>query len=98
MTMRVVTNNKRQYRFEILLDNSEIAFLEYRWLKGSMVLMRTLVPAEARGKGIGSQLVHHVLEHARTHRLHIIVYCPFVQKYIQAHPEYAELIDESHKK
>ena len=40
-----VTNNKKEFRFEILLPDGEIAKLEYRWLKGSMVLMHTLVPA-----------------------------------------------------
>jgi predicted GNAT family acetyltransferase len=65
--------------------------LEYRWLKGSMVLMHTVVPPSARGKGIGAILIKHVLDHARQHNLKIIVYCPFVEKYIKEHPEYEDL-------
>ncbi len=93
-----VVNNKKNFRFEIHFENGESAILEYRWLKGSMVLMRTLVPENMRGKGIGGALVKYVLEHARKHHLKVIVYCPFVSKYIQDHPEYADLVDSVHKK
>lgn len=87
-----VVNNKRQFRFEIAFENGEVASLEYRWLKGSMVLMRTLVPKEMRGKGYGAQLVQAVMAHARTHNLKIIVYCPFIIEYMKTHPEYNDLL------
>ena len=93
-----VTNNKKEFRFEILLPDGEIAKLEYRWLKGSMVLMHTLVPASARGKGIASILVKYVLDYIRAHDLKMIVYCPFVTKYLETHPGYNDLIDPAHKK
>jgi predicted GNAT family acetyltransferase len=85
-------NNKKQFRFEIALENGEVATLEYRWLKGNMVLMRTLVPASMRGKGIGASLVRQVLEHARSAGLKVIVYCPFITKYLESHAEYAGLV------
>jgi uncharacterized protein len=93
-----IINNKQQYRFEIALPDGEIAKLEYRWLKGSMVLMHTLVPVSQRGKGIGAELVKYVLDYARSQNLKIIVYCPFVELYLKKHPEYNDLIDETHKK
>ncbi len=93
-----LSNNKREFRFEGLFENGEKATLEYRWLKGSMVLMHTLVPASLSGKGAGSALVKYVLGHAREHHLKIIVYCPFVAKYMQSHPEYNDLIDEAYRK
>jgi len=92
-----VINNKQQFRFEALLPDGEYITEEYRWLKGSMVLMHTLVPAAARGTGMGSEFAHQVLEYARAHHLKIIVYCPFVEKYIRDNPEYYDLVDEGHK-
>ena len=86
-----ITNNKRQFQYEIALPDGEIATLEYRWLKGNMVLMRTLVPAKDRGKGIGAMLVKHVLDTARTGNLKIIVYCGYVNKFIERHPSYEDL-------
>ncbi len=93
-----IINNKKEFRFEMALPTGEIARLDYRWLKGSMVLMHTVVPVAERKKGTGSQLVKYVLDHARTHGLKIIVYCPFVAKYIKEHPEYEDLVDPTHKR
>jgi predicted GNAT family acetyltransferase len=92
-----ITNNKRQFRFEIQFPDGEIAELDYRWLKGSMVLMHTIVPTSQRMKGIGAKLVKYVLDYAREHHLKIIVYCPFVAKYVKEHPEYNDLVDEAHR-
>ena len=89
-----VINNKREYQFEILLPDCEKATLTYRWLKSKMVLMHTVVPSSQRGKGIGNILVQHVLEHAKTHHLQIVIYCPFVEKYVKEHPEWAFLTTE----
>lgn len=86
-----VVNNKKLFRFEILLEDGDYATLQYRWLKGNMVLMHTLVPKSSQRKGIGSHLVKAVLEYAKTHDLKIIVYCAFAAKYIHEHPEYQSL-------
>jgi predicted GNAT family acetyltransferase len=93
-----ITNNKKEFKFEALLEDGEKATLEYRWLKGSMVLMHTLVPVSGRGKGVGAALVKYVLDYARNNNLKIIVYCQFVTKYMGSHPEYNDLLDEAHRK
>ena len=87
-----VVNNKRAFRFEILLPDGEYATLTYRWLKGNMVLMHTLVPAAARGKGAGGVLVRYVLDYARQHNLKIVVYCSFVTAFLKSHPGYEDLV------
>jgi predicted GNAT family acetyltransferase len=87
-----VINNKRLSQFEIVFDNSEKATLDYRWLKGSMVLMRTLVPKEGRQKGAGSTLAKAALDHAASHHLKIIIYCGFVEQYVNRYKEYAVLV------
>jgi predicted GNAT family acetyltransferase len=91
-----ITNNKMEFRFELQLPDGEIAKIEYRWLKGSMVLMHTFVPLPGRGKGVASKLIKYVLEYAREHHLKIIVYCPFVTKYMETNPEYNDLLDQEH--
>lgn len=89
-----IVNNKKQFRFEIVFPDGEIAHLDYRWLRAAMVLMHTIVPSAQRGKGIANILVKHVLDHARAHNLKVIVYCPFVTKYMEKHPEYQDLVAE----
>jgi predicted GNAT family acetyltransferase len=89
-----VVNNKKEFCFEIALPDGEYARLTYRWLKGNMVLMHTLVPASQRGKGVGAVLVKYVLDYVRAQNLKAIVYCPFVAKYLESHPEYKDIIEE----
>lgn len=86
-------NNKKLSRFEIQLPNGEFAILEYRWLKGAMVLMHTMVPVAARGQGLADKIAKYALEYVREQNLKIIVYCPFVTKYMEKHPEYNDLLD-----
>ncbi len=87
-----IINNKKQFRFEISLPGGEMAELDYRWLKGNMVLMHTIVPVSARKQGIGATLVKYVLDYVREHHLKIVIYCPFVAKYVDTHPEYKDLV------
>lgn len=93
-----IFNNKKEYRFEAKMPDDEVAKIEYRWLKGSMVLMHTFVPPSGREKGVGSELVKYVLDYARDQHLKIIVYCPFVKKYMDEHPGYEDLLDPGHNK
>lgn len=86
-----VINNKREYRFESALADGGLAFLSYRWLKGRMVMLHTFVPETSRGAGLADGLVGYALEHARSQGLKVVVYCPFVAKYIERYPEYADL-------
>ncbi len=86
------SNNKKEFRFEAQLPDGEFARLDYRWLKGNMVLMHTVVPESGRGKGVGAALVKYVLDYVRAHDLKVVVYCQFVAKYMKLHPEYDDLL------
>jgi predicted GNAT family acetyltransferase len=92
-----VINNKKEFRFETLLPDGEYITLGYRWLKGSMALMHTLVPASARGTGMGTVFVAEVLKQAAEKGLKVIPYCSFVAQYIKDHPEWNDLVDEAHR-
>lgn len=87
----VVTNNEAKKRYETVVDG-QLAFLEYIPAGRNIVLAHTEVPVGLEGKGIGSQLVHRVLETVESDTQKIIIVCPFVAAYIQRHPEYLELV------
>ncbi len=91
----LVTNNEKNQRFEIVVSG-EVAFLEYRFYKGDLALMHTTVPKKQEGKGIASSLAKFALEYAKEMQLKIMVYCPFVGKFLKKHPEYAFLIDRKY--
>jgi uncharacterized protein len=91
-TNYTVINNEQNQQFEIVIDG-EKAVLEYRWYKKNLALMHTTVPEQYEGKGIASALAKYALAYAKSNKLLIMVYCPFVGSYIKRHPEYKPLIN-----
>ena len=88
-----VVMNEAAGRFEAYLDG-ETAFTEYRLhaTNGAMVLPHTVVPPAFEGKGVGSALAKAALGYAREHGLKVKPLCPFIARYIQKHPEWADLV------
>lgn len=90
--MSDVMDNKAQCRFE-LETGGEIAIAEYERDGDSMVFTHTVVPEEMEGHGLGSRLIKTALDTARIEGLSVVPQCAFVAAYIDAHPEYADLVD-----
>lgn len=88
-----VIDNADQNRFELQVDG-QTALLQYMRRGGALYLTHTEVPPEMEGRGIGSRIVKHVLEHARRQGLKVAPWCPFVHAYIERHPEYRDLVVE----
>lgn len=81
-------------RFVADLDD-RAAILDYsRVDEATLDYERTFVPGELRGEGIGSHLVERALEYARSHGLRVVPSCPFVEEFIEDHPDYRELVAE----
>ena len=89
----IVTMNEKQHRFETKIGE-DFGYTEYRWYNGDIALMHTFVPEAGRGKGHSAALAKFALEYAKEKKLNVLVYCPFVAKYIKLHPEYAFLVKE----
>ena len=85
-----VRRNEAQNRFETEVEG-ETAVLVYRLKGGKIDLEHTIVPPAIERRGIGSALVRAALEHARAGDLRVIPSCPFVQTYLERHPEYQPL-------
>jgi uncharacterized protein len=77
-------------RFEIEQDG-ETAYLEYSLAGNILELSHTEVPAALRHLGVGSALAENALRWARERGLKVDIVCPTVRRYIQEHPEYADL-------
>lgn len=74
-------------RFEIL-ENDQLAFLEYRLHEGFIAFMHTEVPDAFAGKGAASALAVYAFDYAKENNLPVKVYCSFVAKFVTKHPEY----------
>jgi predicted GNAT family acetyltransferase len=85
-----VQRNEQLARFETVVDD-QVAFLTYQE-RGDVqiVLVHTEVPQALEGRGIGGEIVRAALQWAREHDLVVVPRCPFVQSYLERHPEEAE--------
>ena len=85
-----VRDNTERHRFELDADG-HIAFSNYKRADGAITILHTEVPKELEGRGIGSTLVHGLLDLARMQGLKVHAVCPFVKAYLDRHPEYSDL-------
>ncbi|HEX6558156.1 MAG TPA: GNAT family N-acetyltransferase [Longimicrobiales bacterium] len=92
MNFRVV-DNVEGHRFEADV-NGMLAVAQYRLDGRKLVLTHTEVPAELRGQGIAEQLAETALTSARERNLRVVPLCRFMARYIQRHPEHADLVDD----
>ncbi|MBO9152240.1 GNAT family N-acetyltransferase [Chitinophaga sp. GCM10012297] len=94
MTYEVV-NNRENQQFEVHL-NGEIAQLTYRYYKKDIAFMHTTVPETMAGKGVASALARAAFAFAAEEKKLVMVYCPFVAKFLQSHPEYRHQLDRAY--
>jgi uncharacterized protein len=86
-------DNPEKKRFEADLGGS-LAYIEYRYHDGDIILIHTYVPDTHRGQGIAGQMIRQVLDYIREQKIPLKVYCPVINTYLDAHPEYMPLLDE----
>lgn len=91
--MKVIHNRENQ-QFEVLHGDHK-AVLIYRIHKEKLVLMHTKVPEAMGGKGIGKVLTLTALRFGEEKGLNLKVYCPFVKRFIDKHPDWRTMkLDE----
>ena len=88
-----VTIDEEDQRFEVKTEE-DVAYIDYRWYEGKLMLLYIYVPVPYRGKGISNVLIRHALEYAKSKDVKINIYCPYIAKYVRMHPEYEVLLDK----
>jgi predicted GNAT family acetyltransferase len=94
VTPGAITVERRddERRFVLLLDGEHAGELVFRDRGGRVLaFLHTEVDPAKQQRGLGSALVRAALEDARERGLRIVPICPFVEAYVQDHPEYADL-------
>ena len=86
-----VRQNSDLRRFEMDVAGG-MALAVYRLADGVMTFTHTEVPAALRSRGIGSQMMHGVLQNVRAQGLKVVPRCPFVADFIDRNPQYADLL------
>jgi uncharacterized protein len=89
--MAELIDNTARNRYEMTV-NDATAFITYDRTADTVVLVHTEVPPEMSGQGIGSKLAQAALDDVRRHGQKVVPHCTFIQKYLQRHPEYDDII------
>jgi len=88
--MTDVRDNPSLNRFELDLGG-ETAVALYRRQGDTLLVHHTETPVAMRGQGIGGRLVQGMLEIARERGEKVAPRCGFVRRFMDEHPEYADL-------
>ena len=88
-----VRDNPSELRFEIIDDGRLAGFAQYVHRPGRTFFVHTEIDDAFEGRGLGSQLAAGALTATRATGDRIVPLCPFFAKYIERHPEYADLVD-----
>jgi predicted GNAT family acetyltransferase len=90
-----VVDAPAEHRYEIRAGDELAGFVQYRSRPGLIAFIHTEIDDRFEGRGLGSKLIAHVLDEARERGLAVLPFCPFVNAYIERHPEYLDLVPEN---
>jgi redox-sensitive bicupin YhaK (pirin superfamily)/predicted GNAT family acetyltransferase len=92
-----VNNNPDKSRFEIRADGELAGFAEYHRSGHEIAFIHTEIDPRFGGRGLAGLLARAALDSARAQGLAVLPYCPFIRGWITKHPEYVDLVPESHR-
>lgn len=84
-----VRDNPRSARYEAVQDGQVIGILTYERRRRRIDLVHTVTDPDRRGRGAASRMVRTALAEARAAGLKIRVICPFIESWLQRHPDQA---------
>jgi predicted GNAT family acetyltransferase len=89
-----ITDAQQAHRYEARRDDHVVGFAEYQKSPEVVVFTHTVVEPAFEGHGIGSALIQAALDDVRQQRLAVVPLCPFVESWIERHPDYRDLLYE----
>jgi len=91
ITPNVIRHDTASSRFEMDAGIAT-ALIEYVRAGGRVTFIHTYVPPESRGQGLAEHMVRAALNWARTEKLKVVPQCTYTARFIERHPEYADLL------
>ena len=88
-----VADHPDKTRYELRDGDVLVGFTEYHERPdGVLVFPHTVITSPKRGAGYGSTLVQEALDDVRAKGRTIVAECPFVQRFVEEHPDYQGLL------
>ena len=91
-----IHDNAEAGRYELEVEG-EIAFAAYNLSPLNLMITKTSVPSRLEGRGIAGRLTEHLLKDARTRGLMVLPVCSYVARYLQKHPEFADVVHPTYR-
>ena len=88
----VIADAPDRGRYEAQLEDVLVGVLEYVVKRGRIALVHTEVFPDYEGRGIAAGLARFALDDDRRRGLRVIASCPYVKRYLEAHPEDHDIV------
>ena len=95
MTVQV-SDQPSDGRYEATIAKAYAGAAWYEIDDDVITFTHTVVEPEFEGQGVGSSLARYALDDVRERKLQVVPRCPFIKRWIQRHPDYADLVREAH--
>lgn len=89
----VITDNSAVGIYEAAIGGRTVAGIVYSKVGSRVILSATSVFPEFRGRGVAGRLIGGVLDELRVQGKTATITCPFAAAFVNAHPEYADVLD-----
>jgi predicted GNAT family acetyltransferase len=91
-----VTDDPGRSRFEAHVDGELAGFAAYEAADDLIMFTHTQVFDAFEGRGVGSALARGALDAVRADGTRkVLPRCPFIRSWIEEHPDYQDLVDET---
>lgn len=87
-----VVHHSQQQQFTLTRQGHSAELTYERPTTDLIDFNHTHVAEALRGQGLGEELVRAGLMYAQEHQLRVRASCPFVQAFVQRHPEFQQLL------
>ncbi len=88
-----VTPVPARCRYDITVGGEPAGHADYIDDGGRRIFHHTEIDERFSGRGLGGRLVAAALAYARATGHRIVAVCPFVARYLKAHPDYDDIVD-----
>jgi uncharacterized protein len=86
-----ITHNEDEQRYEIAVDGILAGFTQAIEDGDVVTFPHTVIFDQFEGQGLASELVTGALDDVRVRGKKVIATCPYVSRFIDKHPDYADL-------
>lgn len=88
----VIDDAVERDRYEAHIDGTLAGILEYKLRRDRIALIHTEVLPAFEGRGVAAAIVRFALADARARGRRVIPTCPYVQDYLERHPEERDVV------